>query len=394
MVLVERSCRKCRATCEAADAVCSACGASLKITLPLDENGEAALTLLLTHHLQKTSLFKERYRIIRQVGVGGFGAVYEAEDTQEQRRVAIKEIGLAGLTPQQVIEATSSFNREVQMLSSLQHRSIPQMYAQLTDAEHWYLVMEFIAGTTLEESLVLAAASDDHIVRLWNVDSHPYWWRMLEFSLGFRTYSYGLHESSVKALCWSPDGDMIASAEERNAIHIWDARTREPILIYRGHSDNIEDVAWSPDRLRIASSSLDHTTRIWSSVDGRNLWHWRPKSGAIVHALAWSPDARYLAGGTSDGKVHVWDTLYDRQVYIYRGHKGAVSCVAWSPDGQRLASASFDGTVHLWRVLDGKDPFIYSHYEKASLLTVAWSPDGQHLASAGLDAEVHVWKAV
>lgn len=78
--------------------------------------------------------------------------MYKAEDMQEQYRlVAIKEIGLRGLTPQQVIEATGAFNREVALLSDLKHKNIPRIYAHFTDAEHWFLVMDFIEGMTLEE---------------------------------------------------------------------------------------------------------------------------------------------------------------------------------------------------------------------------------------------------
>lgn len=158
MDLVERYCPGCGAACAPGVLACGACGMSLKVTRKLDEKIlPPPPALRLATHLQSLQLFQNRYRIVRQVGVGGFGAVYEAMDTWQTRKVAIKEIGLGGLSAQQVIEATGAFNREVQMLSSLRHPGIPRMYEQLTDAEHWYLVMEFIAGQTLED--VLAQAS-------------------------------------------------------------------------------------------------------------------------------------------------------------------------------------------------------------------------------------------
>ena len=46
------------------------------------------------------TLFRNRYYIIGQVGVGGFGSVYKATDTQSgDRLVAIKEVKLLGLHP-------------------------------------------------------------------------------------------------------------------------------------------------------------------------------------------------------------------------------------------------------------------------------------------------------
>ena len=100
------------------------------------------------------SLLNLRYLIIGQVGTGGFGAVYKAKDTQSgDRLVAIKEINLQGLKPQEVIEATDTFNREVMLLSGLTHPNLPQLYNHFTDPQHWYLVMDFIEGETLEEYL-------------------------------------------------------------------------------------------------------------------------------------------------------------------------------------------------------------------------------------------------
>lgn len=99
-------------------------------------------------------LFVQRYRILDKVGEGGFGVTYKAEDLEQHRRfVAIKQINLRLLSPQKMIEATDSFNREVGYLSRLKHDDIPRIYDYFTDADHWYVVMDYIAGETLEDKL-------------------------------------------------------------------------------------------------------------------------------------------------------------------------------------------------------------------------------------------------
>jgi len=128
-------------TCGAANAadspVCFACKQPLSATI-----------------LDNTSLLQGRYRTLTQVGKGGFGAVYRAEDTQAHNDiVAIKQINLRGLTPQETIEATDAFNREVSLLTNLDHPNLPHIYDNFTDPEHWYLVMDFIEGETLETYL-------------------------------------------------------------------------------------------------------------------------------------------------------------------------------------------------------------------------------------------------
>lgn len=132
-------CANCGAANQPQAAACFACGQSLSAAAtPQPSSGGERIV-------------KERYRLLRQVGTGGFGAVYLAEDTLVGgQRVALKEIRLAGLSSQEIIEATDAFNREVALLPGLHHPHLPRVYDHFTDAQHWYLIMQFIEGETLE----------------------------------------------------------------------------------------------------------------------------------------------------------------------------------------------------------------------------------------------------
>src|SRR5581483_10616143 len=76
--------------------------------------------------LSPGSLLRNRYKIVVAVGKGGFGTVYQAYDTQEkQHPVAVKLITMSGLQGEALLEASEAVNREVRLLSMLQHQNLP-----------------------------------------------------------------------------------------------------------------------------------------------------------------------------------------------------------------------------------------------------------------------------
>lgn len=99
------------------------------------------------------TLLHDRYRLGAIVGTGGFSTVYRAHDMLDRRDVAIKQVTLRGLSAEEKIEATDTFNREVSLLSTLRHPQVPRIYDHFSDPEHWYLVLEYLEGTTLEAYL-------------------------------------------------------------------------------------------------------------------------------------------------------------------------------------------------------------------------------------------------
>src|SRR5258708_15115356 len=140
-------CDSCGAANRPQAAFCYACGQPLQ---PAGGKKSSVTTGLLVYN----HLLKQRYRIIGQVGKGGFGAVYKAADLQfGNRLVAIKEMSQSSLSPQELVEATDAFKREALLLAGLTHPNLPRIYEQFTDIGRWYLVMDFIEGETLEEHL-------------------------------------------------------------------------------------------------------------------------------------------------------------------------------------------------------------------------------------------------
>jgi serine/threonine protein kinase len=93
-----------------------------------------------------------RYKILRLLGTGSFGAVYLGMDLREKGSVwAIKEVLGGGPALTDKKELLDSFRNEAQILTTLSHTGIPRIVDFFVNGGRGYLVMERIEGLTLEE---------------------------------------------------------------------------------------------------------------------------------------------------------------------------------------------------------------------------------------------------
>src|SRR5262249_56743345 len=96
------------------------------------------------------------FRIIREVGGGGMGVVYEAEQLSLRRTVALKVLRYGTLADE---TALLRFHREAETVAQLHHTNIVPIHAVGTEGGVHYYAMQFIEGRSLADFIAEARAA-------------------------------------------------------------------------------------------------------------------------------------------------------------------------------------------------------------------------------------------
>src|SRR2546428_6570557 len=97
--------------------------------------------------LSPETILQGRYRIVRQLGQGGMGAVYEAVDQRLDTVVALKE---TLFTDEKL---RKQFEREARLLARMHHPALPRVSDHFNEGDGEFLIMQFIAGDDLSAML-------------------------------------------------------------------------------------------------------------------------------------------------------------------------------------------------------------------------------------------------
>ncbi len=226
------------------------------------------------------------------------------------------------------------------------------------------------------------------------------------------------HKGQVKAIAYSPDSKMIASAGLDETVRLWDPKTGENLAILTGHGGLVTAVAFSPDSKQLVTGSGDATVRLWSAETRKQIWSadtpqtrmQTPKVRDLlgfesapgpfdtlafqwVLAVAYSPDGKTLASsGSSDGTIQLWDAKSGTHIRTLKGHTDTVRSIAFSPDGKTLVSGSKDDTLRVWDINTGRMLRKLAGHSN-DIKTVVFSGDGKIIASGSEDATVRLWDA-
>jgi WD40 repeat protein/DNA-binding SARP family transcriptional activator len=225
---------------------------------------------------------------------------------------------------------------------------------------------------------LLATGGADHVVRLWDVAD------------GALVASFNGHTDKVTRLVFAAGDQQIVSSSDDHTVRIWDVESGLCRHLLAGHTHPVDCVAIHPDGVTVASGGYDRIIRIWHRESGE-LLHTVVGHAGWIRSLAFSPNGATLVSTSSDHSIRLWDVAHRQPIQTLYGHSKLVKSLAFSPDGKTLICGGDDRAIHVWESSSGAHrQTLYGH--TSLIWQVAVGPDGRTVASASSDGTVRLWR--
>ena len=228
--------------------------------------------------------------------------------------------------------------------------------------------------------LLALAGFHDHSLRLWDTATGQF--RLLTGRLG----------GWDRAVAFSPNGKLLATAAADGAIQLWGMPEGKKLDALVGHAVHVICLAFSPDGTTLASGGADGSLRLWDTATGKGRELLKDLAGGVF-GLSWSPKGDRLACGlTPDVQiVRIEDA---KVVQVLEGGAGPTRVVCWSPGGETLITGEgwMEGKVQFWNTRNWKPKWTVPGHDQG-VFAGAWSADGACFASGGADGDLRWWEA-
>jgi serine/threonine protein kinase/WD40 repeat protein len=206
------------------------------------------------------------------------------------------------------------------------------------------------------------------------------------------------HRGPIRAVGYSFDDKVFATAGEDGAVRVWDAASGQLVRALLTGTAGIWSLEWSPQDYRLAVGMFRDTCSMWDAASGRLVWTSDHKGLPPVRCdnpytrtqVAWSPDGLQVAFNDED-------SADDRDIQVRDSITGSIQqrlstpyatwCLGWSPDGRWLVAG--EAAAYVWDTNTWELAHTVVPEDNGRVRAIAFSPDGAQVAAYDGGSHVH-----
>ena len=296
---------------------------------------------------------------------------------------------------------------------------------------------------------ILASASEDGSVRLWDYESgvfertlkgHTATVNSLAFEPGtgklLATASADLsiklwlfesfecvktlngHEHTVSEVRFVPAGDHLVSCSRDKSLKLWEVASGFCIRTFTGHSEWVRCLTLNTAGNLIVSGSHDETVMVWAIDNPSALTvltghsnvvecvefasaaalqeissaDYIPQAAENAEEISGSRSREMLVSGSRDKTIMLWDIWKATCLVVLRGHDNWVRGLLFHPSGRYLYSCADDKTIRIWDCKTARAAKVLVDAHDHFVTCIALNPRYPLLASGSVDKAVRVWE--
>ncbi|WP_425614966.1 WD40 repeat domain-containing protein [Anatilimnocola sp. NA78] len=206
------------------------------------------------------------------------------------------------------------------------------------------------------------------------------------------------HNRPLTACRFDPTGKFAFTGAEDNTIQRWDLATGTMIPLAGGHDSWVRAIGFSPDGQQVYTGGYDGRL-IWWPATAEKPEPIRKIDNAHagwIRALAVSPDGKTIATCGNDKLIKLWDAADGKLLGEFAGHETHVYNIAFHPSLPMLVSCDLKGNLKQWDLVEKKHVRDFAaatalhkydttfRADIGGARSIAFSTDGKLLALGGI----------
>jgi WD40 repeat protein len=148
---------------------------------------------------------------------------------------------------------------------------------------------------------------------------------------------------------FSPDGSLIATAEDHGVVRIWDANalSMSPYQLGVTGGAGVSNASFSPDGRLLVTSRDDGTTTVWRLSSRTKIASFSEPGGQPVFGATFSPDGKLVLTASKDGFARVWEVATGALLTSFDAGF-SIEDAEWSATGAEIVTAGDDGVARVF----------------------------------------------